>query len=37
VASEEAGVVTGGVFAIDGGYTAFKANVDLIATARRQL
>jgi NAD(P)-dependent dehydrogenase (short-subunit alcohol dehydrogenase family) len=29
LASEEAAVITGGVFPIDSGYTAFKANLDL--------
>jgi NAD(P)-dependent dehydrogenase (short-subunit alcohol dehydrogenase family) len=34
LASDEAAVVTGGVFPIDSGYTAFKANLDVMATMR---
>jgi NAD(P)-dependent dehydrogenase (short-subunit alcohol dehydrogenase family) len=34
LASDEAAVVTGGIFPIDGGYMAFKANVDVMATMR---
>ncbi|MGH9396935.1 MAG: SDR family oxidoreductase [Terriglobia bacterium] len=30
LASDESAVVTGGVFPIDSGYMAFKANVDLM-------
>ncbi len=33
LASEESAVVTGGVFPIDSGYMAFKANVDLMGAA----
>ena len=34
LASDEAAVVTGGIFPIDSGYMAFKANVDVMATMR---
>jgi NAD(P)-dependent dehydrogenase (short-subunit alcohol dehydrogenase family) len=34
LASDEAAVVTGGIFPIDSGYMAFKANVDVMATIR---
>jgi hypothetical protein len=37
LASHEAAVVTGEVFQIDSGYTAFKANVDLMGAARGQI
>ena len=36
LASEESAVVTGGVFPIDSGYMAFKANVDLMGVASGQ-
>lgn len=36
LASEESAVVTGGVFPIDGGYMAFKANIDLMGMIARQ-
>jgi len=32
LASDEAAVVTGGIFPIDSGYMAFKANVDVMGT-----
>jgi hypothetical protein len=32
LASEESCVVTGGVFPIDSGYMAFKANLDVMGT-----
>jgi NAD(P)-dependent dehydrogenase (short-subunit alcohol dehydrogenase family) len=34
LASDEAAVVTGGIFPIDSGYMAFKANVDVMAAVR---
>jgi NAD(P)-dependent dehydrogenase (short-subunit alcohol dehydrogenase family) len=34
LASDEAAVVTGGIFPIDGGYTAFKADVDVMGVMR---
>jgi NAD(P)-dependent dehydrogenase (short-subunit alcohol dehydrogenase family) len=37
LASDESAVVTGGVFPIDSGYMAFKANVDLMGAASGQL
>jgi NAD(P)-dependent dehydrogenase (short-subunit alcohol dehydrogenase family) len=36
LASEESAVVTGGVFPIDSGYMAFKANIDLMGMIARQ-
>lgn len=36
LASDESAVVTGAVFAIDSGYMAFKANVDLMGAASGQ-
>ena len=33
LASNESAVVTGGIFPIDSGYMAFKANVDLMGLA----
>jgi NAD(P)-dependent dehydrogenase (short-subunit alcohol dehydrogenase family) len=37
LASDESAVVTGGIFPIDSGYMAFKANVDLMGAAGGQL
>jgi meso-butanediol dehydrogenase/(S,S)-butanediol dehydrogenase/diacetyl reductase len=34
LASDEAAVVTGGIFPIDSGYTAFKANPDVVGALR---
>jgi L-alanine-DL-glutamate epimerase-like enolase superfamily enzyme len=37
LASDESAVVTGGVFPIDSGYMAFKANLDLMGVASGKL
>jgi NAD(P)-dependent dehydrogenase (short-subunit alcohol dehydrogenase family) len=37
LASDESAVVTGGVFAIDAGYMAFKADLDVMAATRGEL
>ena len=34
LASDEAAVVTGGIFPVDSGYTAFKAHVDVMGAVR---
>ena len=34
LASDESAVVTGGIFPIDSGYTAFKANLDVMGAMR---
>jgi hypothetical protein len=36
LASDESSAVTGGIFPIDSGYMAFKANVDLMGVAGGQ-
>jgi NAD(P)-dependent dehydrogenase (short-subunit alcohol dehydrogenase family) len=36
LASDESAVVTGGIFPIDSGYMAFKANVDLMGVVSRE-
>jgi NAD(P)-dependent dehydrogenase (short-subunit alcohol dehydrogenase family) len=37
LASDESAVVTGGIFSIDSGYMAFKANLDVMAATRGEL